>query len=301
MPVAFMWRPSPKLCGMDESPTSAARVLVADTDPARTEALRTALAHERGLQVEAAPDLATTLERLGEGGIDVLLLDLSIGERALAAVTEHAPDVPVVAIVDQSDGGAAAAALAAGARDYLLGPALEPEVARRAVRYALERSRMQAELHRHVITDELTGLYNARGFEQLARHHLSLADRSKEPVVLIFVRIENLERLSEAHDATEAPRMLADTAAVLRTAIRESDVPARIGTDAFCVLLTGNAAGAEALVLSRLVEAVATHNARSGRTDLALSVGTATYDPEGPVPLEELIRRAEKRMDRDGR
>jgi len=30
-------------------------------------------------------------------------------------------------------------------------------------------------------------------------------------------------------------------------------------------------------------------------------VGSATYDPERPVPLEELIRRAEEQMDRRGR
>lgn len=286
---------------MDESPAPVARVLVADGDPVRTDALRAALAREPGLEVEATAELATALERLGEGGIDVLLLDLAIGEGALAAAVERAPDVPVVAVVDPGDGDAVAGALAAGARDYLLGPAPEPEVARRAVRYALERSRLQAELHRHLVTDELTGLYNARGFEQLARHHLSLADRSRESVVLIFVRIEDLERTSELSGATDVPRLLADTAAVIRTAIRGSDVPARIGADAFCVLLTGNAGGAEALVLSRLVEAVATHNARSGRTDLSLSVGTATYDPNDPVPLEELIRRAEERMDRGGR
>jgi len=286
---------------MDERLAPAARVLVADTAPARTDALRAAFAYEPGLEVEATADLATALERLGEGGIDVVLLDLSIGEGALATVMERAPDVPVVAIVDSSGGDAAGAALAAGACDYLLGPVLEPEVARRAVRYALERSRLEAELHRHAVTDELTGLYNARGFEQLTRHHLSLADRSKEPVVLIFVRIENLQQVSQSHGATEVSRMLADTAAVLRAAIRESDVPARIGTDAFCVLLTGNATGAETLVLTRLVEAVATHNARSGRANLALSVGTATYDPERPVPLEELIRRAQERMDRNSR
>ena len=274
---------------------------MADADPARADAVRAALVDEPGRDVETAADLATALARLAEGGIDVVLLDPSIGEGALAAVMEHAPDVPVVAIIGSGDGNAASAALAAGARDYLLGPVLEPEVVRRAVRYALERSRLQAELHRHAVTDQLTGLYNARGLEQLARHHLSLADRSKEPVVLIFVRIENLQQVSETHGATEGPRMLADTATVLRAAVRESDVPARIGSDAFCVLLTGNAVGAETLVLSRLVEAVATHNARSGRPNLALSVGSATYDPERPIPLEELIRCAEEQMDRRGR
>lgn len=86
---------------------------------------------------------------------------------------------------------------------------------------------------------------------------------------------------------------------MLRQVVRDSDVLARVGTDAFCVLLTGKAVGAEALVLSRLVEAVALRNARSGRTTpLSLSVGAARYDPAAPVPLAELMAEAGRRLQR---
>jgi len=84
---------------------------------------------------------------------------------------------------------------------------------------------------------------------------------------------------------------------VLREAVREADVLARIGTAAFCVLLTGNATGAEGMVLSRIVEAVAARNARNGRsTTLALAVGAATYDPSSPTGLGELLAEADRRM-----
>ncbi len=272
---------------------SVATVLVADDDPARAESLRASIADPETFGVEVVHTLDETLDRLGEGGVDVVLLELGIGDGAVRAALQRAPDVPVVAIVDDED--QAGTALAAGARDFLLAPPVGPDVARRAIRHALEWSQVWAEVHRHAIGDEPTGLYNARGFEHLARHHMAIADRTKEPVILLFVRIENLGEASGSRSGEER-RMVADTAGVLRAAVREADVLARIGTDAFCVLLTGNAAGAETLVLSRLVGAVTDHNARSGRPYLALAVGSARYDPEHPVPLEDLIRVAGERM-----
>ncbi len=250
---------------------------------------------EEGLSVERAETLAEALERLEAGGADVVLANL--GAQAVRAIRERAPDVPVVAMTDDDEG---VAALEAGAHDVVPLDA-DPATLRRAIRYATSLHRLEAELHRHRVVDELTGLYNARGFEQLAEHHLRLADRTQEPVVLVFVRLEDLTRVSETHGAAEGPRLLAETAEVLRGAVRDSDVLARVGTDAFCVLLTGNAAGAEALVLSRIVEAVAARNARAGRTaPLALAVGAARYDPAHPVPLAELMAEASRRLQAPG-
>jgi diguanylate cyclase (GGDEF)-like protein len=245
------------------------------------------------LEVERADGLAAALERLDGGGVDVALVPLALGREAVAAVRERAPEVPLVAVADDEE---QLGALEAGAHDVVPSDA-DPALLRRAIRYATSLHRLEGELHRHRTVDELTGLYNARGFEQLAEHHLRLADRTQEPVVLVFVRLDDLARISETAGAAEGPRLLAETAEVLRQVVRDSDVLARVGTDAFCVLLTGNAAGAEALVLSRLVEAVALRNARGGRaTPLSLSVGAARYDPAAPSPLAELMAEASRRL-----
>jgi two-component system, cell cycle response regulator len=265
-----------------ERPTQPTiRILAVASEPVQTP---------DGVRVEHAADLAAAIERLGEGDVDVVLLPASGGPGAVDAVRERAPGVPVVAVV--APGEDPTAALEAGAHDWVPAHA-EPDMLRRALRYATELARMQGELHRRQVVDEVTGLYNARGFEQLAVHHLRLADRSKEPVVLVFVRLEGLEVPGTA----ETARLLAETADVLREAVREADVAARIGAAAFCVLLTGKATGAEPVVLSRIVEAVASRNAGSARAvPLALSVGAATYDPAAPVGLGELLAEADRRM-----
>ena len=149
-----------------------------------------------------------------------------------------------------------------------------------------------------VLTDELSGTYNLDGFTVLAEHHMAMADRRGQPVLLVFIGLDGLSAVRERNGSEAADRLVADSARVLKMVVRRSDVLARVGDDQFCVLLTGDAAGAETMVLARLVEAIASDNARSERpSPLSLSVGTATYDPAEPCPLPELIAQAGLRME----
>ncbi len=278
--------------------STGATVLIVDPDGARADRVLGALRAEVTIRlrplVAAGGDEA--VERLDEDVVDVAIVAFDpAGPEIVPLLRRRAPDTPVIAVV--SDPGAAREALDAGSQDFVAERDLDGEVLRRTVRYALDHRRLREELDRRTFIDELTGLYNANGFEQIAAHHLRLADRTEEPMVLVFVRIDDLASVSQTYGATEAPRLLADTARILRASVRESDIVARVGHDAFCALLTGNATGAETLVLARMVEAVATHNARGGRPyPMALSVGAATYDPMHPVVLPELIRQAGARM-----
>lgn len=265
----------------------APHVLAVGLDPGELE----------GATVETADDLLGALARVADGGVDVVLLALDLpdgqGADAVSSIRERAPDVPVIAVAS-GEGGERA--IDAGASDVVPSEA-GPELLSRAIRYATSLQRIQAELHRHQVIDELTGVYNARGFEQLASHHLAMADRSRRPVPLIFVRIDALDDLDAPGATQERGRLISDAAEVVRRAVRGSDVIARVGAGVFCVLLTGDAAGADAAVLSRVVEGVATSNARSDRPgQLSVSVGTATYDPEHPVAVDALIAEADRRM-----
>lgn len=246
-----------------------------------------------GIELERIGGLEAALARLAEGGIDVALLPYAPGGEALAAFRRQAPDLPIVAVAREAAG---LEALEAGAYDYV-GPDVDAPTLRRALRYATSLHRLAGQLHRHQVIDELTGLYNARGFDQLATHHLRMSDRTQEPVVLVFVRLDDLETIGETAEVAEGPALVAETADVLRQVVRDSDVLARVGADTFCVLLTGGAVGAEPLVLSRLVEALATRNARSGRAArLSLSVGAARYEPGSSVELAQLMSEAGRRL-----
>jgi diguanylate cyclase (GGDEF)-like protein len=246
-----------------------------------------------GCTLERAEDLLGALANLADGGIDVVVTSLDLpdatGTDVIVSLRERAPDVPVIVVGDAL--AEPMDAFGAGASDVVPADSAADLVAR-AVRYAATLRNVEAGLRRFQAFDELTGLLNARGFDLLANHHFRLADRSKHPVLIVFLRVG---------EAGESPGdgAVADAATVISSAVRVSDVAARVDSGAFCVLLPGAEPGSEPIVLERIIEAVASHNARTGHeTGPSLSIGAASYDPGHPAPLEELIAAADRRMRR---
>lgn len=202
----------------------------------------------------------------------------------LGSLRGKAPEAAIVVVTEAGREADGAVAMHAGAEDHLVVGSIPHGLLPRAVHYAVSIRRLRREL---ATTDEATGLPNLRGFVPIAEHHLRMADRSQTPVVFLFVRLEG-EIIDE--DARQA-------AEVLLEAVRDADLPARITDDTFTVLLTGDAAGAENLVLSRLVEAIAVHNAAQDPPHpLSLSVGSALYDPASPNTLSEILETAGRRL-----
>lgn len=246
------------------------------------------LMNEEGFTV----DRVERLDGNATPDVNAVVLSLS-GEplEALATVRSQAPTAAVVVITDPSNAADGTVAMHAGADDHLVRGSIPPGMLPRAVRYAVTVRRLRREL---TTQDDETGLPNLRGFAPIAEHHLRMADRAHTPAVFLFVRLEGLR---DAADPQEAAALAREAGALVLEAVRDSDVPARISADTFCVLLTGEAHGAEALVLSRLVETIAVNDARQDKPrHLSLSVGTSLYDPDQPSTLEQIISTADRRL-----
>ena len=140
------------------APPAPITVLLVEDNPGDAELLVELLreaAPARAGQGEAAPPpervlcaarLATAREMLRDGGVDVVLLDLSLpdarGLDTLAQVRAAAPRLPVVVLTGLADEQVAVQALQAGAQDYLVKGAVTGVGVRRAIRHALERQRL---------------------------------------------------------------------------------------------------------------------------------------------------------------
>ena len=211
---------------------------------------------------------------------------------ALETLRLKTPAAAVLVLTTSDREADGAVALHAGAEDHLVLGSIADGLLPRAIRYAVERRRLRREL---ATIDEKTRLPNLRGFVAIAEHQLRMANRAGTSIVLLFVRFDD-QRTAGASSAL-ADQVAIEAAEVLLSAIRDSDLPARIADDTFCVLLSGDAKGSEVAVLSRLVEAIAVHDANKPEPQpLALSVGSAIYDPADPVSLEGLLRTAEAEM-----
>lgn len=246
-----------------------------------------------GFEVSRIPDLASLGPGSDQDAVIVALDDPGPLE-ALETLRLKTPAAAVLVLTIAGQEADGAIALHAGAEDHLVRGSIADGLLSRAVRYAVERRRLRREL---ATIDELTRLPNLRGFVAIAEHQLRMADRAGTRVVLLFVRfLDHGEAIAGARPAA-ADELAVDAAEVLLSAIRDADLPARIAEDTFCVLLSGDAKGAEVTVLSRLVEAIAVHDAKSAHPKpLALSVGSAIYDPAHPASLEDLLEVAEAGM-----
>lgn len=157
--------------------------------------------------------------------------------------------------------------------------------------------KLEDELRSLSLTDALTGLRNRRGFFTLAELQLRLADRRKQGMYMLYADLDNLKRINDTHGHQEGDRALAETARLLQTTYRASDVVSRIGGDEFAVIPVGTVEDDLAVILGRFQSNLAAFNAEGVLAyPLSVSIGVVMYDPLQPLPLGELISKADKLM-----
>jgi len=94
------------------------------------------------------------------------------------------------------------------------------------------------EMARIACTDQLTGVYNRRGFEQEFHRVLSAATRYGETGVLIYVDLDGFKPINDTYGHAAGDEMLVEVARILNDHVRPHDMVARLGGDEFAVLLT---------------------------------------------------------------
>jgi diguanylate cyclase (GGDEF)-like protein len=167
----------------------------------------------------------------------------------------------------------------------------------RARQYLGDRERVLEELRTLSISDELTGLYNRRGFYVLAEQQIKIARRAGRGMLLASADLDGLKSINDEFGHHEGDRALVDAAQILRESFRESDIIARIGGDEFVVLMTEKSEISAQILLDRLARNLEAHNRKVTRPyPFSISVGIAGFDPEEPVSLNELLVRADKSM-----
>jgi diguanylate cyclase (GGDEF)-like protein len=155
---------------------------------------------------------------------------------------------------------------------------------------------MEAEIQDLSLRDELTRLYNLRGFSLLGGHVLSLAQRSQLPCSVLFVDVDNLKQINDSLGHAIGSDILVETAEMLKKTFRETDVTGRIGGDEFSVVCQCSHV-AISIAANRLEAASAARNARPGNVCLlSFSVGYATAQEHGRQSLEELLALADRAM-----
>jgi len=159
-----------------------------------------------------------------------------------------------------------------------------------------ENVELRRQLQELSVTDELTGLANRRGFLMLAEQQRKLVKRGHS-MVLLYMDLNDFKSINDTLGHNAGDDALAETARILSTCVRESDILARMGGDEFAALLVDSEAVFAEQAPIRVQAAFDRRNASKATPyDLSISCGSAPYLGDDPVSLEELIARADELM-----
>ena len=277
------------------------QILLVESDPVGARRLEEML-HAAGagkFRLRRVHELHQAKSFLQNGRVDVAIVDLCLSDPAgldvFAEAQQMAPGVPFLALHESADESLAAQVLQLGAQDFLVKSELTPERLERSLSYAI--ARQQAHLHLRSLSfmDELTGLYNRRGFVSLAEQRLKLNSRQGVRSTLIFIDVDNLKCINDTFGHREGDAALQQIASLLRECFRQSDILGRLGGDEFCVLLSHTSAAGDLLIRKRLAQLIDRSNENSKRA-YALSVSVGAVDISGSEELEQQIGRADALM-----
>ena len=258
------------------------RVLIVDDDENLLKFIRAALESE-GYQCETAMNPLSALELVSKGSFDIMITDIVLPEMNGLELTKKAKNVkPHMAIIIATgyiDAFSYDEAIEAGASDFLKKPFTVKELTARA-----KHVKIVEEMRNLALRDELTGLYNRRGFFTLIEHQLKLAKRKKTGMFLLYADLDDLKSINDTWGHREGDVALIETAKILRKNYRESDIIARIGGDEFVVFPAGTSDDDSEKILDRLHNAFLHHCAQSNPGyKLSISAGISFYNPDVPL------------------
>ena len=155
---------------------------------------------------------------------------------------------------------------------------------------------LERDLRRQSLTDELTGVFNRRGFYTVADFTVRNAARSQNGLLLFYFDIDSLKQANDRFAHEVGSQLIARFAQLLTKSFRKSDIIARIGGDEFVVLANGDVANAADL-LARLQTKVAEENLTGTLPfPIAYSTGHIQVPKVRPSSIDELTAQADQVM-----
>jgi diguanylate cyclase (GGDEF)-like protein len=259
---------------------------------------------DQQFELETVDRRAAAAERIASGEVDAVLLELGPGGGlgAFNDLSRAGAPAPFVLLAPSDDPRLALEAVRSGAQDYLVKGRVDGPLLARTLRYAIERHRVSTALQGQLLLDELTGLYNRRGFTTLAAQDVRVARRGKQDLLLAFADLDDLKIINDTLGHAEGDRALRDVAGILRSTFRESDLVARIGGDEYAVLVRGCEPNAVNVLRQRLNDDLHQFHQRAKRRyRVSISLGFAHAAGTTVTSVESLLRRADRALYREKR
>lgn len=156
-----------------------------------------------------------------------------------------------------------------------------------------ELQRLNTEIQRLATTDELTKIYNRRGFFELAQREVNHAKRTEKPLAAIMMDIDFFKRVNDSYGHGAGDRVLAEIAARCSHQLRSIDIFGRCGGEEFMILLPETTLENAIITAERLRQnACQTQiSTESDSLTVTISLGVAVF--KNHMTLENLFGNAD--------
>jgi diguanylate cyclase (GGDEF)-like protein len=143
------------------------------------------------------------------------------------------------------------------------------------------------------VRDELTGLYNRRGFLTFAEEQFKLACSGRRELLVVFADVDGLKAINDGYGHSEGDQALKKAAEVLLTVFRNTDIVARLGGDEFVVLALDCTPAGLVRINAHFDKLLRTINDLDKPWKLSISVGAVHVDSRHQLSIEELLGKAD--------
>jgi len=273
------------------------KALVVDDAQDTREIIQKLLRYE-GYDVIMASTGEEGVTKAKEEKPDIILMDINLpgidGVEALRKIKENNPIQCVIMLTAYATLDNAIQALKEGATDFIKKP-FENEHLIHIVNQTMEKyltlkekQKLEEEVRRLSITDDLTGLYNHRHFFKTLEAELVRRERQRTSLSLLMFDLDNFKNYNDSYGHLEGDRVLKKIGEIIKNSIRSNvDSGYRYGGDEFAALLIG-ATRDQAL---HIAERIRTTIEEAGFERITVSIGLAEFKDQ--FDLEGFVKAAD--------
>ena len=162
-----------------------------------------------------------------------------------------------------------------------------------------EKMRLALEImQENSLKDPLTGLFNRRGFRELAGKELSRGQKENYQVEFLYLDLDNFKEVNDKQGHWMGDKVLKEFASIMMSAVSENDIVARLGGDEF-IMVISRAGEQEAVILDAKIKEGLKQNELIKSLKpftVGYSLGSVLWLPGDTRDLEEVLNEADSLM-----
>lgn len=163
---------------------------------------------------------------------------------------------------------------------------------------AIDKEQELAKLHQLATLDPLTGVFNRRSFEELARKACAQHARKQRALSLLVIDLDHFKRINDTYGHSRGDMALKALAELISEQIRTADIFSRFGGEEFCLLLPDTDADGAREVAGKLCQLINTIvlDPQDPQSTLSASIGVASMVPATSSDWQRLFELADSRL-----